>query len=63
LRKIATKFRQRERWKHGLGMTPDELAAAFDPDVALGLRGHRPAVEARALVAEAPVKYGKKRSR
>lgn len=63
LRKIATKFRQRERWKRGLGMTPDEIAAAFDPDVALGLRGHRPAAQAPVLVAEAPVKYGKKRPR
>jgi Arc/MetJ family transcription regulator len=62
LRKIATKFRQRERWSRGLGMTADELGAAFDADVALGLRGHNPPLKP-ALVAEAPAKYGKKRSR
>ena len=67
LRKVATKFRQRERWSRGLGMTPDELGAAFDADVALGLRGHRPSVNEPAIVAESHakflVKHGKKRSR
>ncbi len=63
LRKVATKFRQRERWSRGLGMTPEELGAAFDPDVALGLRGHYPPLTKAELVAETPVKYGKKRSR
>ncbi len=63
LRKIATKFRQRERWKRGLGMTPEEIAAGFDADVALGLRGFLPPYDEPAFVAETPVKYGKKRSR
>jgi len=63
LRKIATKFRQRERWKRGLGMTPEELAAAFDPDVALGLHGHQPPLTDAALIAEPPARYGKKRPR
>jgi Arc/MetJ family transcription regulator len=63
LRKIATKFRQRERWKGGLGMTPDEIAASFDADVALGLRGHRLPLDEPALVAETPAKHGRKRSR
>jgi hypothetical protein len=58
LRKVATKFRQRERFKEGLGMTPAELGEAFDADLALGLRGHAP-----ALVAEKPVVYGGKRPR
>jgi Arc/MetJ family transcription regulator len=65
LRKIATKFRQRERWKRGLGMTPEEIAASFDPDVALGLRGHNPPLtkDELSLVAEPATKYGKKRPR
>lgn len=63
LRKIATKFRQRERWSRGLGMTADEIAAGFDADVALGLRGHLPPFEKPALVSETKVKYGKKRAR
>jgi Arc/MetJ family transcription regulator len=63
LRKIATKFRQRERWSRDLGMTPEEIGAAFDADVALGLRGHKPPLTEAELLGEAPVKYGKKRSR
>jgi hypothetical protein len=57
LRKIAVKYRQRERWKRDLGMTAEELVAAYDPDVALGLRGHIPEDEP-ALVAEDPKSYG-----
>lgn len=57
LRKIAVKYRQRERWKRDLGMTAEELAAAYDPDVALGLRGHVNEDES-ALVAEDPKSYG-----
>lgn len=57
LRKIAVKYRQRERWKRDLGMTAEELVAAYDPDVALGLRGHIHEDEP-ALVAEDPKSYG-----
>ena len=58
LRKVATKFRQRERFKIGLGMTPEEIGEGFDADVALGIRAHSP-----ALVAETPADHGRKRSR
>jgi hypothetical protein len=57
LRKVAVKYRQRERWKRDLGMSAEELVAAFDPDVALGLRGHLPE-DAPALVAECAKSYG-----
>jgi Arc/MetJ family transcription regulator len=57
LRKVAVKYRQRERWKRDLGMTAEELVAAFDPDVALGLRGHVKDEET-ALLAEDPMTYG-----
>lgn len=57
LRKVAVKYRQRERWKRDLGMTGEELAAAYDPDVALGLRGHV-ADDETALLAEDPKTYG-----
>ncbi|MEI6535495.1 MAG: type II toxin-antitoxin system VapB family antitoxin [Verrucomicrobiaceae bacterium] len=65
LRKIATKYRQRERWKQGLGMSADEIGTSFDPDVALGLRGHNPPLttEEMSLIAEPASKYGKKRAR
>lgn len=58
LRKVARKFRQRERWREGLGMTPDEIREGFDADVALGLKGH-----SLALVAEKTAEYGRKRPR
>lgn len=61
LRKVARKYAQRERWKVGLGMTPEEIGASFDADLAMGLRGHEP-----SLIAEEPVTYkahGRKRSR
>ena len=58
LRKIATKFRQRERFREGLGMTPAELGESFDADLALGFKGHSP-----ALIAEKPAVYGRKRPR
>jgi len=63
LRKVATKFRQRERWKHGLGMTPDEIGRSFDASISLGVGGHE-----SALVAEEPAPYkaprhGRKRAR
>lgn len=32
LRKVAHKFRQRERWRAGLGMTADEIRVGFDAD-------------------------------
>ena len=57
LRKVAVKYRQRERWRRDLGMTAEELAAAYDPDVALGLRGHV-ADDETALLAEDPKSYG-----
>jgi Arc/MetJ family transcription regulator len=57
LRKVAVKYRQRERWKRDLGMSAEELVAAFDPDVALGLRGHLTEDEP-ALVAEQGKTYG-----
>lgn len=59
LRRVASKFRQRERWKVGLGMTADEIRNGFDADLALGTVSSEP-----ALVAEPrPVTHGRKRSR
>ena len=37
LRQVARKYRQRERWRVGLGMTAEEIQAAFDPDLATGV--------------------------
>ena len=60
LRRVASKFRQRERWKVGLGMTADEIRNGFDADLALGITPSEP-----ALVSETPrpVTYGRKRPR
>ena len=60
LRKVARKFRQRERWKVGLGMTAEEIRAAFDPDLAMGIN---PPEKGIALVAEEPQPYGSERPR
>ena len=57
LRKVATKFRQRERWKNGLGLSPAEIGASYDADLA---EGKSPGL---AMVAEKGAKYGRKRSR
>ncbi len=59
LRKVASKFRQRERWKAGLGMTAEEIRQSFDAKMALGLGDN-----GNVLVSETPVayKYGRKRS-
>lgn len=37
LRKVAHKFRQREVWRKN-AWTPEELAAGFDADLALGIK-------------------------
>ena len=58
LRKVANKFRQRELWKKGLGMTPDELGACFDPNVALAM-----SVASASMIAEPVATYGRKHSR
>ncbi len=59
LGKVASKFRQRERWKSGLGMTAVEIRKSFDAKMALGFGGND-----SAHVAEAPTayKHGRKRS-
>lgn len=59
LRKVASKFRQRDRLKSGLGMTSEEIRKSFDAKMALGLGDN-----ANAHVSETPVayKYGRKRS-
>ena len=55
LRKIATKFRQREGLRRGLGMTAGEIAAAYDADLA---------EKAMMVAADRPgMRYGSKRSR
>lgn len=59
LRKIASKFRQRERWKVGLGMTADEIRNGFDADLALGTVPAEPALAAERR----DVTYGRKRAR
>lgn len=58
LRKVARKFRQRERWRTGLGMTPEEIRAAYDPDLAGGKLTSEKGV---ALLAEDPAEYGTER--
>lgn len=59
LHKVASKFRQRDRLKSGLGMTSEEIRKSFDAKMALGLGDN-----ANAHVSETPVayKYGRKRS-
>ncbi len=42
LRKIARKHKFREAWKKGLGLTPEELANAYDPVVASFVLGETP---------------------
>ena len=55
LRKVANKFRQRELWKKGLGMTPDELASWSEPaDAAF-------ATSTMMLREPTPPPYGRKR--
>ena len=55
LRKVATKYRQREGLRKGLGMTAGEIGASYDADLA---------EKAMIVVAEKPrVRYGSKRSR
>jgi Arc/MetJ family transcription regulator len=62
LRKIATKFRQREAWKVGLGMTPEEIRASFDPNVSLAMNGEvNLMMLAEDPPAPRPVRYGRKR--
>lgn len=58
LRKVARKFRQRERWRTGLGMTPEEIRAGFDPDLIEGIHVPEKGI---ALVAEDTPEYGAKR--
>lgn len=54
LRKVAHKFRQREGLRNALLMSPEEIAATYDADLA----------ERAMMIAEKPkVKYGTKRSR
>lgn len=59
LRKVASKFRQRERWKSGLGMTAAEIRKSFDANMALGLGDND-----SARVADTPTayKHGRKRT-
>jgi hypothetical protein len=59
LRKVASKFRQRERWKSGLGMSAVEIRQSFDATMALGLGNNE-----RVHVSETPkaYKHGRKRS-
>lgn len=60
LRRVASKFRQRERWKIGLGMTADEIRNGFDAGLALGTT---PAEPAEVTKTRRPVTYGRKRPR
>jgi len=53
LREMDRKDRLKEYFKNGLGLTPEELGNAFDPDYdVMALR-----------VADMPKKYGKRRTR
>jgi len=53
LREMDRKDRLKEYFKNGLGLTPEELGNAFDPDYdVMALRA-----------AEIPAKYGKRRTR
>ena len=53
LREMDRKDRLKEYFKNGLGLTPEELGNAFDPDYdVMALR-----------VADMPKKYGKRRPR
>jgi Arc/MetJ family transcription regulator len=61
LRKVARKYAQRERWKVGLNMTPDEIGAEFDGDWAEGLKAHSPTLLAEPTPPIAP--HGRKRPR
>lgn len=55
LRKVATRYRQKEGLKKALPLSSEEIAASYDADFA---------ERAMALVAERPkVRYGGKRSR
>ncbi len=53
LRKIATKFRQREAFRKGLGMSSAEIRDSFDADLALGI-----APSAPSLLSENKATYG-----
>jgi Arc/MetJ family transcription regulator len=59
LRKVARKFRQRERWRTGLGMSAEEIRAGFDPDLAASIHAPEKGI---ALLAEEPSEYGAKHS-
>jgi len=52
LRKIATKFRQREAFRKGLGMSSAEIKDSYDADLALGITPSSP-----MLLSETKVKY------
>jgi hypothetical protein len=56
LRKVASKFRQRELWKKGLDMTPDELGAWSHPAEPI-------AKTPTTLLAEDPPSYGSQHTR
>jgi Arc/MetJ family transcription regulator len=61
LRKVARKFAQREQWKKGWDMSPEDIRASFDAEMALGIAPHAP-----SMVAETTVNYrahGTKRPR
>ncbi len=58
LRKVANKFRQRELWKKGLGMTPDELGAGTWPE-----ENYSTAFTVTSVLNEEPGTYGRERPR
>lgn len=56
--RVASKFRQRSRWKKGLDMSADEILAGYDAEAAIGAPEN-----GVPMAAETPVRYGTKRPR
>lgn len=63
LRKVATKFRQRERWKHGLGMSAEEIGRSYDASIPLRMDAPTPSLVAEEAAPYKAKPHGRKRTR